>query len=133
MRTPGFAALNFGLTFGGRPGFAALKFGFAFGRPRGFAFGTIFGALKLGVAPCLTRWAILITGSADTGFATASALAVAGFTTAGAASALLTREGTTHRVVDLNLDEIFAAYVSGSIDDTTPATQQPAIVGEREA
>ncbi|MCA9238184.1 MAG: ABC transporter ATP-binding protein [Planctomycetales bacterium] len=52
---------------------------------------------------------------------------------AGAASALLTREGTTHRVVDLNLDEIFAAYVSGSIDDTTPATQQPAIVGEREA
>ena len=52
---------------------------------------------------------------------------------AGAARALLAREGTTHRVVDLNLDEIFAAYVSGSIDDTTPATQQPAIVGEREA
>jgi ABC-type multidrug transport system ATPase subunit len=33
---------------------------------------------------------------------------------ASAIVALLQREGLTHRVVDLNLDDIFAAYVAGS-------------------
>ncbi|MAT72223.1 MAG: ABC transporter [Planctomycetaceae bacterium] len=51
---------------------------------------------------------------------------------AGAATALLGREGLEHRVVDLNLDEIFAAYVSGTIDQASAAPPSLAAVGEEE-
>ena len=51
---------------------------------------------------------------------------------AGAAAALLGREGTPHRVVDLNLDEIFAAYVSGTIERTAPTPSDALSVGEAE-
>ena len=36
-------------------------------------------------------------------------------------AALLDREGLRYRVVDLNLDEIFAAYVAGVNDDDAGA------------
>ncbi len=45
----------------------------------------------------------------------------------GAENALhaLSREGVDHRVVDLNLDEIFEAYVVGHRGDTPTAESQP--------
>ncbi|MBX3434402.1 MAG: ABC transporter ATP-binding protein [Pirellulales bacterium] len=49
---------------------------------------------------------------------------------AGAAAALLAREGTPHRVVDLNLDEIFAAYVCGTIERAAPTPTEPIVVAE---
>jgi ABC-type multidrug transport system ATPase subunit len=43
---------------------------------------------------------------------------------ASAIGALLEREGLPHRIVDLNLDEIFTAYVAGP--RAKPATNEPA-------
>jgi len=40
-----------------------------------------------------------------------------------AVAALLHREGLAHRVVDLNLDEIFTAYVAGNRDGATPMSE----------
>ena len=40
---------------------------------------------------------------------------------------LLAREGVEHRIVDLNLDEIFEAYVAGRRDDAAAATPEPAL------
>jgi ABC-2 type transport system ATP-binding protein len=42
---------------------------------------------------------------------------------ASAIAALLQREGMPHRIVDLNLDDIFAAYVSGNRDDLSPSSE----------
>jgi len=42
---------------------------------------------------------------------------------ASAVSALLQREGLPHRVVDLNLDEIFTAYVAGTHDGNQHASE----------
>jgi ABC-2 type transport system ATP-binding protein len=44
---------------------------------------------------------------------------------ASAIAALLHREGLSHRIVDLNLDEIFAAYVAGKHDGRAGSTQAP--------
>jgi ABC-2 type transport system ATP-binding protein len=41
---------------------------------------------------------------------------------ASAASERLSIDGVRHRVIDLNLDDIFAAYVIGKRDEPTPAT-----------
>jgi len=40
-----------------------------------------------------------------------------------AVAALLQREGLVHRVVDLNLDEIFTAYVAGNRDGASPMSE----------
>jgi hypothetical protein len=42
---------------------------------------------------------------------------------ASAVRALLDREGVRYRVVDLNLDEIFTAYVAGVLDDRSPRSE----------
>ncbi|TWT87218.1 ABC transporter ATP-binding protein YtrB [Pseudobythopirellula maris] len=42
-----------------------------------------------------------------------------------AALAVLAREGTPPRVVDLNLDEIFEAYVAGRVDPELETVQEP--------
>jgi ABC-2 type transport system ATP-binding protein len=48
---------------------------------------------------------------------------------ASAISALLQREGLRHRAVDLNLDEIFTAYVAGNRDGTSSKSEPaPALV-----
>ena len=40
---------------------------------------------------------------------------------------ILRREGVEHRVVDLNLDEIFEAYVAGKVDDRSATTIDAAL------
>nr|MBA3481337.1 hypothetical protein [Pirellulales bacterium] len=40
-----------------------------------------------------------------------------------AVRALLDREGVRYRVVDLNLDEIFTAYVAGVLDGRSPESE----------
>lgn len=42
---------------------------------------------------------------------------------AAAVAALLDREGTSYRVVELNLDEIFSAYVAGTRGDSSPMSE----------
>jgi hypothetical protein len=42
---------------------------------------------------------------------------------AAAVRALLDREGLRYRVVDLNLDEIFSAYVAGVFDDRASSAE----------
>jgi ABC-2 type transport system ATP-binding protein len=49
-----------------------------------------------------------------------------------AISALLEREGLRHRVLELNLDEIFAAYVAGQTRiDSSPSEPSPELVPQQ--